>query len=771
LVVKDKPATDERMARALGLKPAALAHLRAGLAAGEDPLWLRCADPALAGALGDAFGFELLLERLRRLESLERRRANVLREHDGEELAEWREHIARAETEADFEDLLIAVQPAPAPPGTVAPEKEAHAEYLAGLRGDVALAVMLRRLFDGASTVAVEAVGEGEEAQRFHALAAPPAPLAALDPADYLRLRRGEKARALRLVFDVPQSELLQLFVAHGGQYPAQEKDAYRELFLRFAREERLPRLALDVRTELKRRAEEHALQEAWTTVAHALDRGQQDGPVLAIAPGRGSRVIAALVTDRDAAPRTQEFELKAENFDEALDRFLDGQKPQVLAFSGEGAARAAGQKITSHLRKSAEQLRSVLVPPGAGRTLLREVARRASDSLLSHDERHAFLLGWLVLDPRAVALHTPHLIRSFIPQRGEMNPRLLEEFETLFLRELLLARGVDANAAPLDALRRVPGLDADGALAERATAPFRSLEDFQARMGLEPRAARAAFCLLRVRGGDDPLDARALHPELRAPLRRAAEAAGVGLAELVREPAKLEELPWDTAMEGVAHAEGVYDRIRDALARGGRRRPSLRRRSAPRRLETLQKGDRLKGVVKSLAEYGAFVDVGTARPGLVHVSHMAADRFVKDPTEVVQIGQEIEVRVLEVDLAEQRMRLSMLTEEQEAEAAQRNAARRNGGREESGAGRGGERGERSGSGGRDGRSERGASRGPRSDRGPRPDRGGGGDRGPRRSKRDEDFGPDPRAKKEEIDPTNPFFQFFKQQKKTDGGK
>lgn len=750
---------DERMARALGLKPAALAHLRAGLAAGEDPLWLRCAEPALAGALGDAFGFELLLERLRRLESLERRRANVLREHDGEDLAEWREHVARAESEAEFEDLLLAVQPAAPPPGYVAPEKEAHAAYLASLRGDVALAVMLRRLFDAAATVAVEAIGEGEEASRFHALAAPAAPLASLDPAQYLRLRRGEKARALRLVFDLPQSELLQLFVQHGGTYPVQEKDAYRELFLRFAREERLPRLALDLRTELKRRAEEHALQEAWSTVAHALDRGAQDGPVLAIAPGRGSRVIAALVSDRDAAPRTQEFELKAENFEEALDRFLDGQQPQVLAFSGEGAARAAGQKITRHLRKgSGSQLRSVLVPPGAGRTLLREVARRPSDSLLSHDERHAFLLGWLVLDPRAVALHTPHLIRSFIPQRGEMNPRLLDEFETLFLRELLLTRGVDVNASPLDALRRVPGLDADGVLAERATAPFRSLEDFQARMCLDPRAARAAFCLLRVRGGDDPLDARPLHPELRPPLRRAAETAGVPLEEAMRDPAKFEELPWEAVLAGVPHAAGIYERIRDALARGGRRRPSLRRRSAPRRLETLHKGDRLKGVVKSLAEYGAFVDVGTARPGLVHVSHMAADRFVKEPSEVVQIGQEIEVRVLEVDLAEQRMRLSMLTEEQEAEAAQRNAARRNGGREEGGPGRGGERGERGG-----GRGER-ASRGPRSDRGPRPDRGG--DRGPRRSRRDEDFGPDPRAKKEEIDPTNPFFQFFQQQKK-----
>lgn len=760
-MVKDDPSSEARIARALGLKPEALGRLRRGLADGEDPLWLRCGEPSLAGALGDALGFELLQERLRRSESFERRRANALRERDGEDLAGWRERAARAPDERAFEDLLVEVQPAPAPAGEEPPAKEAHAAYLQALRGDSALAEATRRIFEAHATVAIEAAGEGDEAKRFHALARPAAPIAAMDPADYLRLRRGEKARALRLAFDVPQNELLLAFQERGGDFPAQEKDAYRELFLRWVRQERIPRLVLDLRTEWKRRAEEHALQEAWSSVAHALDRGHQDGPILALAPGRGSRVVAALVTDRDAAPRVQEFESKAENLDEAVQRFLGEDSPQVLAFSGEGAARGAGQKLARLLRKRNEQMRSVLVPPGAGRTLLREVARRPCEALLSHDERHAFLLGCLVLDPRAVALHTPHLIRSFVPQRGEMNPRLLEEFESMFLRELLFARGVELNTAPLDALRRVPGLDAEGVVAERSTAPFRSLEDFQARMEPAPRDARAAYCLLRVRGGDDPLDARGLHPALRGPLRRALGAAGVGAEDVLRDPARLDGLPWEAALEGVEHADGVRERIRETLLRGGRRRPSLRRRSAARRLETLRTGDRLKGVVKSLAEYGAFVDVGTSRPGLVHVSHMAADRFVKDPNEVLQIGQEVEVRVLEVDLSDQRMRLSLLTEEQEAAASARQAERR-GAR---GDGRGESRGESRGKGRGDGE---GRARGPRRERSDRGDRGRGprGDRGPRRGRdRGEDYGPDPREKKEEIDPTNPFFQFFQQQR------
>lgn len=773
---------DLRIARALGLKSDALARLRAGLAAGEHPLWLRCGDPGLAGTFSDAFGFDLLLEKLRRIESFERRRANALREHAGDEHAEWRALAARAETEGALEDLLLAVQPAAAPAGATAPEKETHAAFLARLRGDYRLAAALRRLFETRALLTVEPVGDGEEARRHHGLAGGPAPLSGMDPEFYLRLRRGEKARGLKLRFELPRPEVLQLYEEHVQDAPAQEKEVYRDLFARFADEERLPRLVQDFRATMKHRAEVHALEDAWAAVAHALDRGRQDGAVLAFTPGRGSRVVAALVADRDLTPRVQELEVKAEGFEEALDKLLGEDLPAVVAFSGEGIARAAGQRASKHLRKRNEHLRAVLVPPGAGRTLLREVARRPSEALLSQDERHAFLIGWLTLDPRTAALHTPHVIRSFVPLRAEVNPRLLEDFEALFLRELLWIRGVDVNTASLDSLRRVPGVDAEGVVAERSTAPFRSLEDFQARMGLPARDFRAACCLLRVRGGDEALDGtRFLHPEFRPVLARALESAGVAAAEALRDSAVMEGLPWQQALEGVDQADGVYERLREALARSGRRKPSLRRRAEVLRLETLQPGDRLKGVVKSLAEYGAFVDVGASRPGLVHVSHLVADRFVKDPAEVLQVGQEVEVRVLAVDLAEQRMRLTLLSEEQEKQVAERLAARRS---ERFDGPPRGERapareavGQGSGSGGgagRDGAGRQTSRESARSQRRDRPDRGeragagkggaggGMGDRGPRRDKRrNEDFGPDPRAKREEIDPTNPFFQFF----------
>lgn len=748
---------DARIARSLGLKPDVLAALRGGLEAGEHPLWLRCGEPALAGLFPDALGFDLLLEKLRRLEAFERRRANALREHAGEDLQAWRERLAQAETEGEFEDLLLKVQPSPPPAGVEAPAREGLANFLVRLRGDEELAAALRKLFEARATLTVSAVGEGEEAKRHHEMAGGPHPLTGMDPAVYLRLRRGEKARFLKMSFELPRPEVLALFGTHGKDAPAQEKEVYRETFVRFVDEERVPRLVQDFRAAMKHRAEMLALQEAWAGVAHALDRGHQDGAVLGVAPGRGAKVVLALIEDRDVAPRTLEVEAKGDGFEAALDEFLGEVEPVAVAFSGEGIARPGGQRAVKHLRKKRDQLRSVLVPPGIGRTLQREVARRPSEALLAQDERQAFLIGWLALDPRAVALHTPRIIRAFVPLRAEVNPRLLDEFEGLFVRELLIARGVDVNVAGLDALRRVPGVDPEAVAAERSTAPFRSLEDFQARMEPNPREARTAYCLLRVRGGDDPLDgARFVHPALRPAFRRTLAAAGAALEDVARDPARFDALPWAEALKDEPHGPGLRDRIREAMARGARRRPSLRRHAEVRRLETMQRGDRLKGVVKSLAEYGAFVDVGASRPGLLHVSHLAADRFVKDPSEVVQVGQEVEVRVLSVDLAEQRMRLSLLTEEQEAQVAQRLTERR--------AERdGGERG-----GGRGGRGERreGAPAGGRGARGDRPQRGDRDERGPRRERRrNEDFGPDPRARREEIDPTNPFFQFFNQNK------
>lgn len=737
------PRDDQAVASALGLTVPVYRHLREALAQGEDPSWLRLADPELAGLFPNAFGFEVLLDRMHLAESLERRRANLLRQLQGKELPAIEQAVLEAQDEGELEDLSLALEPSPPPEGWEAPEREEIAAFFDRLRGDVGIARDLRRLFREKGLVKVTAVEGAEQAalRPFQQYLDSEESALLLPPQKYLALRRGERAHALRLEFRIPLADLRQMFERSVQGYPPQERDAWLKHWIAFVERERLPRFVQEARSRLKRAAENLALQQAWGHLENALDRGRHEGPVLGACVVRGGKLMLALLGPDGELQRSTAFPAKARDLGERLLKFLGEERPRLAAFQADGATRAVSPAVLEALRSAAEgKVRSSLIPVAVVKTMLREVARRPGETHLTHDERQALLLARLAWSPREAAFHTPHIVRAWIPFRGEINHRRLEHFEITFLRTLLAERGVELNEGGRDLLKLVPGIDADGVEYERSTAPFRSLEDFQARMGLEPRHWRAAGCFLRVRGGDEPLDARSLHPFYYTVLRRALEAAsstegGEGaslrLQDLLKEPARVQELSWEPILEERGWKPAVVELIRSGLTRGRRPRRGPR---APQgiRLEALEPGATLRGTVTSIQPYGVFVDVGARREGLVHVSEVS-DTFVRDPAEVLQVGQEVTVRVLAVDVEKQKLRLSMRSGEREERPEGEGRKRRAGEGRRQGGGRGGPR---------DGR------------------------RGGRRGRRDrDDFepGPDPRAVTEEIDPTNPFYRFFKE--------
>lgn len=753
-----KPSGESNLARYLGLKVPVLNALRDGIAAGEFPVYLRCAQPSLAGQFPHAFGFELLLERLRQAESIERRRANLLRSFEGRE-EEFGEAIALVQStmsEGELEDAGLALHPSHAPADFTAPEKEEHVAFLDTLRGDANLARDLHTAFDKEGTITVTAVeNPSEDQKRFHGLTHEAQLIAGIDPSGYLLLRRAERAHAVKVAFELPRPTVTVLFDSLSS-YPAQEKDSYRSLFLDFVTRERIPRLVQQLRASLKRRAEDLALQSGWEQVERSLDRGHQEGLVLGLCASRKGKVVVAASHGMSETPRTIELDVKSETLAEDLKRFLGEEEVSLAAMQADSATRNSGQKVIKALPNKP---RVTMVPLAVVKTMLREVARRSSEALLSHDERQAFLVATLASDPRAAAFHTPHIVRAFIPYRGEINHRILDDFEVTFLRSLLAQRGVDVNTAAGDLLRLVPGLDAEAVLVERSTAPFRSLSDLFERISITPQDWRAACCILRVRGGDEALDARPLHPMFYKPLYKAMAVSDVKLGVLLKEPGKVNQLDWSEALEGENHVDGIIARVREGLSKPRRSRMRFQGghgggkgnfkgggSRGGRPLESLRIGESLKGTVKNLADYGAFIDVGAEREGMAHVSQ-CSDRFIKHPSEVLEPGQELQVRVVSVDLANRKIRLSLLTEEQEKEReAQRKerAANRGGSGGSGGGGRGGP------GGGRGGDRSRGGPGGP-------------GGRGKRR----DNFGPDPKAKKkEEFDPTNPFYVFFQEQQK-----
>lgn len=744
-----KPQGDQRTAQSLGLKVPVYRHLRDALAENQHPSWLQLADPALAGAFPNPLGFELLLDHMQEVISLERRRANLLRTLEDSDNEALRAQLQDAADEGELEDIALTLHPAEAPSGSDDESlKDEQKEYLQKLRGQSKVAALLRSSFRTNGVMRVELLeGKESELRPFQQFADKEYKISDVPENQYLTMRRGEHAHALKLHFALPSEVVPEAFAL--TEFPPQEKDGYFALFRKYVDEEKVPRLLQEARARLKKRAESYALQHAWGLLEMTLDRGLQKGKVLGIFAQRNGKLSMALSNEGHFL-RAATFSAKDDQkLAESITQFMGEDRPEVVALQADSPTRTYGNKALDVLRKEGK-LRSLLVPVAVVRTLLREVARSFEESHLQHDERQAFMLARFGQHPRAAAYHTPHIVRAFIQNRGEVNHHRLDTFTEVFLQSLIVARGVDLNSASHDELHLVPGIDAKAVEIERSTGPFCSLLDFKNRMGLCESKLRPAFCFLRVRGGDDPLDAKPLHPIYYGALREATSQQEEA-SNFLKEPTKLQDLEWDEILKARGWTSRVVPHVIRGLSKTSRRpRFGHRGPQAGKRLESLEVGATVSGKITKILEHGAFVEIGMRREGFVHVSQLA-DQFVKDPKEVVEVGQEVSGRVVSIDLEKQRFRVSLRSEE--------GSPRGSGGK---GKGKGKGRGKG------DGRERRAPLPAHAKDMRPKSRPGGGkGGRDDRRKKIEKvQTGKDPQAGrwKEDIDPTNPFYEFFKQQ-------
>jgi len=227
---------------------------------------------------------------------------------------------------------------------------------------------------------------------------------------------------------------------------------------------------------------------------------------------------------------------------------------------------------------------------------------------------------------------------------------------------------GVELNSASASLLRRVAGLSermARNVVEHRdAGAPFQTRRQVLKVKGIGPKAFEQAAGFLRIRGGTHPLDDTAVHPE-RYPLVEAmAKQLGVSLPDLVGDPALVARVDFSRFVD---EARGVgrftLDDIRAELQRPGRDpRPAFEAptlRDDVTSIDDLREGMTLEGRVSNVTNFGAFVDLGVKRDGLVHVSQLT-HRWIDDPREVVRVGQIVQVLVTEVDRKRERIALSM---------------------------------------------------------------------------------------------------------------
>ena len=227
-------------------------------------------------------------------------------------------------------------------------------------------------------------------------------------------------------------------------------------------------------------------------------------------------------------------------------------------------------------------------------------------------------------------------------------------------------AVGVEVNTASKQLLAYVSGLNAT--IAENIVklrderGPFKSRKALRDVPRLGDKTFELAAGFLRVRGAEHPLDESAVHPESYGVVDRMAKDLGVSVRDLIRHESLRKKID---KQKYVADGVGLptLNDILAELAKPGRdpreRFEAFAFAEGVNKIEDVKPGMKLPGIVTNVAAFGAFVDIGVHQDGLVHVSQLA-DRFVKDPAEVVKVQQRVEVTVLEVDLARKRISLSM---------------------------------------------------------------------------------------------------------------
>jgi protein Tex len=225
---------------------------------------------------------------------------------------------------------------------------------------------------------------------------------------------------------------------------------------------------------------------------------------------------------------------------------------------------------------------------------------------------------------------------------------------------------GVDLNTASWALLRYVAGINERTAQKivefRNDKGRFRSRVELTAVPGFGPKTFEQAAGFLRIRGGENPLDATAVHPESYGVVEKIASSLGVAVPDLIAKPELVEKIK----LEGFAtESVGMYTLgdIREELRKPGRdprdKFVAPHWREDIKDIADLKPGMTLEGVVTNVTRFGAFVDVGVHQDGLVHMSELS-NRYVKDAGEVVKVGQIVKVQVLNADPKAKRIALSM---------------------------------------------------------------------------------------------------------------
>ena len=247
-----------------------------------------------------------------------------------------------------------------------------------------------------------------------------------------------------------------------------------------------------------------------------------------------------------------------------------------------------------------------------------------------------------------------------------DVDQRRLAQSLAAVVEDAVNAVGVNLNMASAPLLSHIAGLGpslAQAIVSHRdANGPFASRKALLKVAGVGPKAFEQAAGFLRITGGTEPLDASSVHPEAYGVARKIVQACGCDIRAIMGDSSALAGLSAEQFVDDKFGLPTVRDILSELEKPGRDPRPEFKTATFAEGVDSitdLKAGMSLEGTVTNVAAFGAFVDIGVHQDGLVHVSQLA-DRFVKDPHEIVKAGDVVRVRVTEVDVPRKRIGLTM---------------------------------------------------------------------------------------------------------------
>ncbi len=440
--------------------------------------------------------------------------------------------------------------------------------------------------------------------------------------------------------------------------------------------------LSLDLMSEMRERAEAdaiHVFAQNLKDLLLAAPAGAR--PTLGLDPGIRTGVkVAALDATGKVVETTTVYPFQPRNdlqgSQAALAVIVAKHKIELIAIGNGTASRETERLVADMLAKLPGQKPVKVIVSEAGASVY-SASALASAELPGLDVtlRGAVSIARRLQDPLAELVKIEPKSIGVGQYQHDVDPTKLGRSLDGVVEDAVNAVGVDLNTASPALLARVSGLSAslaEAVVAHRdATGPFASRRDLLKVPRLGPRAFEQCAGFLRIRDGAEPLDACAVHPEAYALAKRIVAASERDLRALMGDKAALRKLDPKTFVDDKFGLPTVRDILAELEKPGRDPRPEFKTATFADGVEDmkdLRPGMRLEGTVTNVAAFGAFVDIGVHQDGLVHVSQLA-DRFVKDPREVVKAGDVVKVRVVEVDVARKRIALTMRSGEVQASA------------------------------------------------------------------------------------------------------